>query len=252
MSDEGKKRSASGTDSENASKNVSWSTLAGITFPAEFTHGCLCAECYHQDIGSEASVYLAAVLEFLTSEILRRACKVAERKKCTRIEPSHIKFLRDYRSWGRLLSVVNSQHYDVNGEDADYDDEDVDNDDALGHAANDGEQKAAPTTDYKIHIFRVLKQIQPDLGISKNAIWIMNYFVQGTLHDFATYVRMLGEYEGIKSVGSVEMESAVGRMLSDEYALSGELSIKAKLEGKKAAEEYAAKLIPPATTAVAV
>ena len=48
-----------------------------------------------------------------------------------------------------------------------------------------GKKKASPATANGIHIYRVLKQIHPDQGISKKAMSIMNSFVQDTFEKIA-------------------------------------------------------------------
>src|SRR5689334_7996947 len=66
------------------------SSKAGLAFPVGRVHRLLRKGNYAQRVGSGAPVYLAAVLEYLTAEILELAGNAARDNKKTRIIPRHI------------------------------------------------------------------------------------------------------------------------------------------------------------------
>jgi len=96
-------------------------------------------------------------------------------------------------------------------------------------------KKAAPATAYGIYIYRVLKQIHPDQGISKKAMSIMNSFVADTFEKIAGEAGRLCMYNKSATLGSREVQSAV------RLVLPGELSKHAMSEGTKAVNKYAEK-----------
>ncbi|KAJ8023376.1 Late histone H2A.L3 [Holothuria leucospilota] len=68
-------------------KAKSRSARAGLQFPVGRVHKFLCKGNYAQRIGAGAPVYLAAVLEYLSAEILEMAGNAALDNKKTRIIP---------------------------------------------------------------------------------------------------------------------------------------------------------------------
>jgi len=80
-----KKRSAGGA---KKSGGKSQSAKAGLIFPVGRIGSLLRGGRYAKRVGAGAPVYLAAVLEYLTSELLDLAAKsVAQQKKSKRITP---------------------------------------------------------------------------------------------------------------------------------------------------------------------
>jgi histone H2A len=71
-------------------KSVSASTKAGLQFPVGRIGRFLRNGKYATRMGAGAPVYLAAVLEYLTAEILELAGNAARDNKKTRIVPRHI------------------------------------------------------------------------------------------------------------------------------------------------------------------
>lgn len=71
-------------------KQTSRSNRAGLQFPVGRIHRHLRNGGYADRIGAGAPVYLAAVLEYLTAEILELAGNAARDNKRTRIIPRHI------------------------------------------------------------------------------------------------------------------------------------------------------------------
>jgi histone H3/H4 len=85
---------------------------------------------------------------------------------------------------------------------------------------------------YGVYIYRVLKQIHPDQGISKKAMSIMNSFVTDTFQKVALEAGRLCQYNKTCTLGSREVQSAV------RLVLPGELSKHAVSEGTKAVTKY--------------
>ncbi|XP_065843737.1 histone H2B-like [Oscarella lobularis] len=117
-----------------------------------------------------------------------------------------------------------------------------------GVASKKGEKKAggkankAATTDKKrrrhrketfsIYIYKVLKQVHPDTGISSKAMSIMNSFVNDIFERIAVEASRLAHYNKKSTITSREIQTAV-RLL-----LPGELAKHAVSEGTKAVTKY--------------
>ena len=72
------------------SKGKTRSSRAGLQFPVGRMHRLLRKGHYAQRVGAGAPVYLAAVLEYLSAEILELAGNAARDNKKLRITPRHI------------------------------------------------------------------------------------------------------------------------------------------------------------------
>ncbi|KAM9733449.1 histone H2A-like isoform 1-T2 [Menidia menidia] len=87
--------------------SVSRSSRAGITFPVGRIHRLLRKGNYASRVGTGASVYLAAVLEYLCAEILELAGNASRDNKKLRIAPRHILLaVKNDEELNRLLSGV--------------------------------------------------------------------------------------------------------------------------------------------------
>ena len=83
------------------------SSRAGLQFPVGRIHRFLRKGHYAQRIGSGAPVYLAAVLEYLSAEILELAGNAARDNKKHRIVPRHLQLaVRNDEELNKLLSGV--------------------------------------------------------------------------------------------------------------------------------------------------
>ena len=85
---------------------------------------------------------------------------------------------------------------------------------------------------YAIYIYKVLKQVHPDTGISSKAMGIMNSFVNDVFERIAGEASRLAHYNKRSTISSREIQTAV-RLL-----LPGELSKHAVSEGTKAVTKY--------------
>lgn len=90
-----------------AKTTKSRSSKAGLQFPVGRIHRKLRKGNYAQRIGAGAPVYLAAVLEYLTAEILELAGNAARDNKKTRIIPRHLQLaIRNDEELNKLLGGV--------------------------------------------------------------------------------------------------------------------------------------------------
>nr|XP_013802637.1 PREDICTED: histone H2A.J-like isoform X3 [Apteryx mantelli mantelli] len=90
-------------------KAKSRSSRAGLQFPVGRVHRLLRkGNCnYAERVGAGAPVYLAAVLEYLTAEILELAGNAARDNKKTRIIPRHLQLaIRNDEELNKLLGKV--------------------------------------------------------------------------------------------------------------------------------------------------
>ena len=88
------------------------------------------------------------------------------------------------------------------------------------------------TESYSTYIYKVLKQVHPDTGISNKAMSIMNSFINDVFEKIATEASRLARYNKKTTLSSREIQTAV-RLL-----LPGELSKHAVSEGTKAVTKY--------------
>lgn len=85
---------------------------------------------------------------------------------------------------------------------------------------------------YAIYIYKVLKQVHPDTGISSKAMSIMNSFVNDIFERIAQEASRLAHYNKKATITSREVQTSV-RLL-----LPGELAKHAVSEGTKAVTKY--------------
>ncbi|NWZ48716.1 H2B protein, partial [Spizaetus tyrannus] len=85
---------------------------------------------------------------------------------------------------------------------------------------------------YSVYIYKVLKQVHPDTGISSKAMSIMNSFVNDIFERLASEASRLAQYNRRSTITSREVQTAV-RLL-----LPGELAKHAVSEGTKAVTKY--------------
>ncbi|XP_064408634.1 uncharacterized protein LOC102357499 [Latimeria chalumnae] len=95
------------TGGKARAKAKSRSSQAGLQFPVGRVHRLLRKGNYAERVGAGAPVYLAAVLEYLTAEILELAGNAARDNKKTRIIPWHLQLaIRNDEELNKLLSGI--------------------------------------------------------------------------------------------------------------------------------------------------
>ncbi|TNV82411.1 hypothetical protein FGO68_gene9864 [Halteria grandinella] len=88
------------------------------------------------------------------------------------------------------------------------------------------------TETFSVYIYRVLKQVHPETGISKRSMQIMNSFINDIFEKIALESSKLVRYNKKHTLSSREVQTAV-RLL-----LPGELAKHAVSEGTKAVTKY--------------
>ncbi|XP_055119378.1 histone H2B type 1-A-like [Symphalangus syndactylus] len=96
----------------------------------------------------------------------------------------------------------------------------------------DKKRKRCRKESYSIYIYKMLKQVHPDTGISSKAMSIMNSFVSNIFERIAGEASRLAHYDKRSTITSREIQTAV-RLL-----LPGELAKHAVSEGTKAVTKY--------------
>ncbi|GAA5861081.1 hypothetical protein JCM8547_008028 [Rhodosporidiobolus lusitaniae] len=108
MANTGKGGKGKSANKDGEKKSESRSAKAGLQFPVGRIHRYLKKGNYAKRIGVGTPVYLAAVLEYLTAEILELAGNAARDNKKARIIPRHLQLaIRNDEELDRLLGNVN-------------------------------------------------------------------------------------------------------------------------------------------------
>ncbi|XP_071379947.1 histone H2A-like [Centroberyx affinis] len=90
-----------------AKSSMTRSSRAGLTFPVGRIHRLLKRGNFAQRVGTGASIYLAAILEYLCAEILELAGNACRDNKRLRIAPRHILLaVRNDEELNKLLAGV--------------------------------------------------------------------------------------------------------------------------------------------------
>lgn len=93
-------------------------------------------------------------------------------------------------------------------------------------------KKVSKAETYKIYIYKVLKQVHPDTGVSSKAMSIMNSFINDIFEKIASEASRLARYNKKPTITSREIQTAV-RLI-----LPGELAKHAVSEGTKAVTKF--------------
>jgi histone H2B len=103
---------------------------------------------------------------------------------------------------------------------------------AKAQRSGDKKKRRRRRESYSIYIYKVLKQVHPDTGVSSKAMSIMNSFVNDIFERIAAEASRLAHYNRRSTITSREIQTAV-RLL-----LPGELAKHAVSEGTKAVTKY--------------
>ena len=93
-------------------------------------------------------------------------------------------------------------------------------------------RKRSRKENYSVYMYKVLKQVHPDTGISSKAMGIMNPFLNDIFEHIASEASLLAHYNKRSTITPREIQTAV-RLL-----LPGELAKHAVSEGTKAVTKY--------------
>ncbi|XP_062220081.1 histone H2B.2-like [Phragmites australis] len=101
-----------------------------------------------------------------------------------------------------------------------------------GGSGKKGKKAKKSVETYKIYIFKVLKQVHPDIGISSKAMSIMNSFINDIFEKLAAEAAKLARYNKKPTITSREIQTSV------RLVLPGELAKHAVSEGTKAVTKF--------------
>ena len=82
----------------------------------------------------------------------------------------------------------------------------------------DKKRKRRRRESYSIYIYKVLKQVHPDTGVSSKAMSIMNSFVNDIFEHIAAEASRLAHYNRRSTITSREIQTAVRLLLPGELA----------------------------------
>ena len=95
--------------------------------------------------------------------------------------------------------------------------------------------KKKRTETFNLYIFKVLKQVHPDIGMSKRAMNVMNGFVHDTFDRIANEAGNIVKYNKRSTMDARAVQCAC------KLVLPGELAKHAETEANKAVHKYAQK-----------
>ena len=99
-------------------------------------------------------------------------------------------------------------------------------------AVSGSSRKRSRHETYSSYVFRVLRQVHPDVNISKKAMSIMNSFVNDIFERIAGEASKLAAYNKRSTISSKEIQTSV-RLI-----IPGELAKHSVSEGTKAISKY--------------
>lgn len=105
---------------------------------------------------------------------------------------------------------------------------------AAGAGADKKKRRAARTETYSTYIYKVLKQVHPEIGVSKKSMAIMNSFITDIFERVTTEAGKLARFNKKSTLASREVQTAV------RLVLPGELGKHAMSEGTKAVTKFSA------------
>ena len=103
---------------------------------------------------------------------------------------------------------------------------------AAKKVAKTGKRSHKRTESYSSYIYKVLKQVHPQTGISKRGMSILNSFINDIFERIATEAAKLARYNKKATLSSREIQTGV------RLVLPGELAKHAVSEGTKAVTKF--------------
>ena len=85
-------------------------------------------------------------------------------------------------------------------------------------AKADKQHKKKRTETFSVYIYRVLKQVHPETGISKRSMHIMNSFINDVFEKISLEASKLVRYNKKHTLSSREVQTAVRLLLPGELA----------------------------------
>lgn len=101
-----------------------------------------------------------------------------------------------------------------------------------GKSSSAAASKKKRVESYSTYIYRVLKQVHPEIGISKKGMGIMNSFINDVFDRVCAEAATLARYNKKATLSSREVQTAV------RLVLPGELAKHAVSEGTKAVTKF--------------
>ena len=101
-----------------------------------------------------------------------------------------------------------------------------------GDAGDKKKRKSKRSESYQTYIHKVLKQVHPEIGVSKKAMSIMNSFIGDIFQRIATEAGRLAQYNTKATLSSREIQTAC------KLVLPGELAKHAISEGTKSVSKF--------------
>ena len=101
-----------------------------------------------------------------------------------------------------------------------------------GKKGASGRRRRKPRYTFSIYIYKVLKQVHPDTGMSKKGMSVMNSFINDIFERIASEAGRLAKYNSKATLSSREIQTAV------RLVLPGELAKHAVSEGTKAVTKF--------------
>ena len=95
------------------------------------------------------------------------------------------------------------------------------------------ERKRKRTETFSKYIFKVLKQVHKDMGISKSSMNVMNSFIRDLFEQISLEASKLVRNNKVHTLTAKEIQSSV------KLLLPGELALHAAIEGNKALNKIA-------------
>ena len=95
-----------------------------------------------------------------------------------------------------------------------------------------GKKKASKSETYKVYIYKVLKQVHPDTGVSSKAMSIVNSMMNDMFDKISSEASRLARINKKPTITSREIQTAV------RLVLPGELAKHAVSEGTKAVTKF--------------
>ena len=105
-----------------------------------------------------------------------------------------------------------------------------------------GKKAAAPARrrknheSYNIYIYKVLKQVHPEIGVSKRAMQVLNCFVEDIFDRICSEAGKCCQYAKKQTLGARDIQAATS------LVLPGELAKHAVSEGNKSVNKYMASM----------